>query len=110
MICDRYIYSSLAYQGSAGLSLAWIKTINAVHCNLTSASLSMYLQNGCWSVCKEKKSVTETLEIQHKVREVYLKFVDEGELIRIDGDKPINVVEDALYSKVSNLLKSANNN
>ena len=29
VICDRYIYSSLAYQGSAGLSLAWIKTINA---------------------------------------------------------------------------------
>ena len=29
VICDRYIYSSLAYQGSAGLSLDWIKTINA---------------------------------------------------------------------------------
>ena len=29
VICDRYIYSSLAYQGSAGLSLEWIKTINA---------------------------------------------------------------------------------
>src|SRR5208283_382139 len=29
VICDRYIYSSLAYQGGAGLSLAWIKTINA---------------------------------------------------------------------------------
>src|SRR5665647_183026 len=29
VICDRYIYSSLAYQGNAGLSLDWIKTINA---------------------------------------------------------------------------------
>src|SRR5674476_252166 len=29
VICDRYVYSSLAYQGSAGLSGDWIKTINA---------------------------------------------------------------------------------
>jgi thymidylate kinase len=48
----------------------------------------------------------ETLEIQQKVREVYLKFVEKGELIRIDGDKPRNVVADALFSKVLSLLKT----
>ena len=41
-----------------------------------------------------------------KVREVYLKFVDKGELVRIDGDKPKDVVADLLYAKVLALLKT----
>ena len=55
---------------------------------------------------QRKKSVMETLEIQQKVRDVYLKFVEMGELIRIDGDKPKDDVADALYSKVLTLLKT----
>jgi thymidylate kinase len=47
----------------------------------------------------------ETLEIQRKVRKVYLEFVKKGELMLIDGDKPKEAVADALYSKVSSLLK-----
>ena len=106
MICDRYIYSSLAYQGSAGLSLAWIKTINARalqpdFCIFIDVSPERVLER-----LQRKKSVMETLEIQQKVREIYLKFVEKGELIRIDGDKPKDEVADALYSKVLGLLKT----
>ena len=55
---------------------------------------------------QRKKSVMETLEIQQKVREIYMKFVEEGELILIDGDKPKDVVAETLYSKVLSLLKN----
>jgi thymidylate kinase len=55
---------------------------------------------------QRKKSVMETLETQQKVREIYMKFVEKGELIKIDGGKPKDVVADALYSKVSSLLKT----
>jgi thymidylate kinase len=55
---------------------------------------------------QRKKSVMETLETQQKVREIYMKFVEKGELIKIDGGKPTDVVADALYSKVSSLLKT----
>ncbi len=55
---------------------------------------------------QRKKSVMETLETQQKVREVYLKFVEEGELILIDGDKQRDVVAEALYAKVLSLLKN----
>ncbi len=105
VICDRYIYSSLAYQGSAGLSLDWIKTINA---RALQPDFSIFIDVSPQRVLERlqrKKSVMETLEIQRKVREVYLKFVEKGELIRIDGDKPKDAVADALYSEVLGLLK-----
>ena len=105
VICDRYIYSSLAYQGSAGLSLDWIKTINA---RALQPDFSIFIDVSPERVLERlqrKKSVMETLEIQRKVREVYLKFVEKGELIRIDGDKPKDAVADALYSEVLGLLK-----
>jgi len=107
VICDRYIYSSLAYQGSAGLSLEWIKTINA---RAMQPDFSLFIDVPPERVIERlqrKKSVMETLETQQKVREVYLKYVDKGELVRIDGDKPKDAVAEELYAKVLGLLKSA---
>jgi dTMP kinase len=107
VICDRYVYSSLAYQGSAGLSLDWIKTINA---RALQPDFSIFIDVPPERVLERlqrKKSVMETLETQLKVREVYLKFVDKGELFRVDGDKTKRVVADMLYAKVLELLKTA---
>ena len=108
VICDRYVYSSLAYQGSAGLSLDWIKTINA---RALQPDFSIFIDVPPQRVLERlqrKKSVMETLETQQKVREVYLKYVEKGELVRIDGDKPKDAVADELYAKVTALLKKAN--
>jgi len=108
VICDRYIYSSLAYQGSTGLSLDWIKTINA---RALQPDFSIFIDVSPELVLERlqrKKSVMETLETQQKVREVYLKFVENGELILIDGDRPMEDVADALYSVVLGLLKNLN--
>ena len=106
VICDRYVYSSLAYQGSAGLSLDWIKTINA---RALQADFAIFIDVAPERVLerlKRKKSVMETLETQQKVRDAYLKFVEKGELFRVDGDKPKEIVADALYTKVLDLLKT----
>jgi dTMP kinase len=105
VICDRYIYSSLAYQGSAGLSLDWIKTINA---RTLQPDFSIFIDVPPERVLKRlkrKRSVMETLETQRKVREVYLKFVEKGELVRVDGDKPKATVANELYNTVLDLLK-----
>jgi dTMP kinase len=105
IICDRYVYSSLAYQGSAGLSLDWIKTINA---RALQPDFSVFIDVPAERVLerlKRKKSVMETLETQQKVREVYLKYVEKGELVRIDGDKPKEVLAEELYNVVLGLLK-----
>ncbi len=106
VICDRYIYSSLAYQGSTGLSLDWIKTINARALQPDFAFFIDVDPKRVLERLQRKKSVMETLETQQQVREVYLKFVEKGELLIIDGDKPKDVVAEALYIKICDLLKA----
>ncbi len=109
VVCDRYIYSSLAYQGSAGLSLDWIKTINA---RALQPDFAIFIDVPAERVIERlqrKKSVMETLETQQKVREVYLKFVEKGELTSVDGNASKEVVAEALYAKVSEMLKTAKN-
>jgi len=106
VICDRYVYSSLAYQGSAGLSLDWIKTINA---RALQPDFSVFIDVAPERVLERlqrKKSVMETIETQRKVREIYLKFVEKGELIRVDGDKPKEAVADELCAVVLSLLRT----
>ncbi|HLN88553.1 MAG TPA: dTMP kinase, partial [Candidatus Binatia bacterium] len=107
VICDRYIYSSLAYQGSAGLSLEWIKTINA---RALQPDFGVFIDVSPERVLRRlqrKKSVMETLETQQKVRQMYFKYVDNGELFRVDGDKPKEAVAGAMYTKVLALLRVA---
>lgn len=105
VICDRYLFSSLAYQGSAGLSLDWIKTVNA---RALQPDFSIFIDVAPEHVLerlKRKKSVMENLETQQKVRDVYLNFVEKGDLVRVDGDRPKGIVAAELHSVVSGLIK-----
>lgn len=54
---------------------------------------------------KPKKSVMENLENQRKVREIYLKLVEKGELTRIDGNRELFEVADEIFSIVMQTLK-----
>lgn len=105
VISDRYVYSSLAYQGSSGLSLEWIETINS---NAQKPDLSIFVDVAPEVVLerlKRKKSVMENLATQSRVREIYQKYIQKGELKVIDGAKSKNEVLEALYNEVTNFLK-----
>ena len=85
VICDRYVYSTVAYQGAADLDLNWIEQINqfALVPNMTlflDVSPEVVIER---IQSKAKKSVMETLKNQQRVCEVYLKMVKEGRLMRI---------------------------
>ena len=87
VISDRCVYSSLAYQGAAGLDLEWIEEINRM---ALPPDLALYIDVPPEVVVeriKRKKSVMERLETQRKVREVYMKYVKNGKLVPVDGDK-----------------------
>ena len=106
VISDRYVYSSLAYQGAAGLSLEWIEKINE---HALQPDFAVFIDVDPKTVMhrlKPKKSVMENLETQQKVREIYLKFVEKGSLARINGDKSKNEVAKELYAVVTKFLKA----
>ena len=107
VVSDRYMYSSLAYQGAAGLNLDWIRMINE---HAAPPNLAIFIDvdpNTVIKRLKPKKSVMENLETQRKVREVYLKFVENGELVRVDGNKPKSEVAKEIFSVVLNCLKGS---
>ena len=75
VISDRYLYSSLAYQGAAGLSLEWIEMVNE---HALAPDIAVFIDVDPKTVMhrlKRKRSVMENIETQQRVRDVYLKFV-----------------------------------
>jgi dTMP kinase len=107
VISDRYVYSSLAYQGAAGLDLEWIKGINR---HALPADLAVFIDVEPETVVqrlKPERSVMENLETQRKVREVYLRFAEKGELLKLDGNGSKKEVSDRLLSTVLEFLERA---
>ena len=106
VVSDRCVYSSLAYQGSAGLDLNWIEEVN---CSAFLPDLAVYLDVPPEVVVnriRRKKSVMERLEIQRKVQQVYLKFVDDGKLKSINGNRNKSEVQRNLLNVVLDFLNS----
>jgi len=107
VVSDRYVYSSLAYQGAAGLDLKWIEKINE---HAMRPDLAIFVDVEPEVVIhrlKPKKSVMENLETQLKVREVYMKFVEKGELVKTDGNKSKKEVADDILKVVLRFLEKA---
>jgi dTMP kinase len=105
VVSDRYVYSSLAYQGATGLDLEWIKKINE---HALRPDLAVFIDVNPEIVIKRlkrKKSVMENLETQRKVREVYAKFVENGELVKVDGNRSKRKVADEILKVVLGFLE-----
>ncbi|UCC59080.1 MAG: dTMP kinase [Candidatus Bathyarchaeum sp.] len=108
VVSDRYVYSSLAYQGAAGLDLKWIEEINRM---ARQPDLAIYIDVPPEVVVKRirrKKSVMERLETQRRVREVYMKFVENRQLVPLDGDKRKGEVEQDILKMVLDFLQNHN--
>jgi dTMP kinase len=106
VVSDRCVYSSLAYQGAAGLDLEWIEEINRF---ALPPDLALYIDVPPEVVVKRirrKKSVMERLETQRRVKQVYMKFVDNGKLISIDGDRKKSEVEQNVLNVILNFLEN----
>jgi dTMP kinase len=106
VVSDRYVYSSLAYQGASGLGLEWIEMVNE---HAIWPDLAIFVDVKPEIVIqrlKPKKSVMENLETQRKVRKVYIKFVEDGKLVKIDGNKSKKeVADDILRIALESLRK-----
>lgn len=106
VVSDRCVYSSLAYQGAAGLDLEWIEEINRF---ALPPDLALYIDVLPEVVVKRirrKKSVMERLETQRRVQEVYMKFVDNGKLTPLDGDRTKGDVEQNILTVTLEFLEN----
>ena len=108
VISDRYVYSSLAYQGIAGLSIEWIEQINK---HALKPDLAVFIDVDPKTVMrrlKPQRSVMENIETQKKVRDVYLKFVAKGKLVRLEGNRTKGEVAEALTNVVLKFMETLN--
>lgn len=107
VVSDRYVYSSLAYQGAAGLNIDWIDQINRMALQPNLAIYIDVLPEIVVKRMRRKRSVMETLENQRKVREVYMRFVRGGRLVLVDGSRPTSEVAQNILAVVLKRLKRA---
>jgi len=105
IISDRYFHSSLAYQGASGVNIDWIRKINSF-APTPDLAILLYIQpEFSLNRINRKRTIFETPAFLRKVNEFYLKFVNQGELIKIDADRPKKVVTAEILSIVQDLIE-----
>lgn len=106
VVCDRYVYSTLAYQGAKGLDLDWIECINRFALKPDLALLIDVPSDVAVKRLKRKKTVMETKRNQEKVRAVYLRLLQDKRLMLVDGDRSVKDVAENVLEVVLRLLKA----
>lgn len=101
VLCDRYVFSSLAYQAAAGLDEGWIMAINefAIEPNIA------FFLDAPPDVCKRRlakrhPSILERDDAQRAVYGMYTRLVERGTLIRIDATAGRSAVLKAAISAI----------
>ncbi|MBU0439355.1 dTMP kinase [Staphylococcus succinus] len=116
VLCDRYIDSSLAYQGYArGIGLAEVKSINEFAIDGLYPDITIYLDVsvdiGRKRILKNQRVQNrldqESVNFHEKVVEGYKKIIhNESErFIVIDADRNIEEVVSAAYESISKYLE-----
>ena len=116
VICDRYIDSSLAYQGYArGLGIEQVKTINEYAISGYWPDLTIYIDLdpniGINRIKNNNRDVDrldeETISFHEKVREGYIKLIDlyPNRIKKIDGNVSLDILTQIAKEIVVNKLK-----
>jgi len=108
VISARYYYSSMAYQGAVGVDLDWIKEMNRFALKPDLAVLLDILPEYSLHRLKRRRSIYEDSDYLRKVRDIYIRLVNEGELVNVDADRPKRVVQGELLSMIQDLVERRN--
>jgi dTMP kinase len=106
VVSDRYLHSSLAYQGGSGADLNWIREINKFAPKPDLAILLDIQPEFSLQRVKRRRTVFEYSDYLRKVRNIYLQFVENGELIKLNADKPKKAVQEEIDIIVFELLEN----
>ena len=106
VISDRYLHSSLAYQGAAGVDPDWMQSLNK---HALKPSLVILLdidpERSLERVSDRAKTVFEETEYLKKVRAEYLRYAEAGELMVVDSSQPIDDVHAMILGLITEILE-----
>lgn len=117
LLCDRFIDSSLAYQGKArGIGMDAIEEINAFAIEDHMPDLTLYFdiepEEGLNRINQHKGREVNRLDLEsvgfhHKVREGYLELVNKypNRIQVVDASRSVTAVADAAYEIVKGFLQ-----
>ena len=100
VVSDRYMYSTIAYQGAAGLDLKWLQTLNTF---TPKPDLTIYLDllsKVSLDRKKGKKSVYENMEYVKKVRLIYMKLAKTEKFTIFKADRSVEKVHSEIMTFV----------
>jgi dTMP kinase len=121
VLCDRFVDSSLAYQGYArGLGMDEVMSINAFAIDNTMPDVTVYFditpEEGLRRISKndereQNRLDNETLQFHHKVYEGYKLLLEKfpERIIRTDASKPLSEVTENVWKIISSQLISNKN-
>ena len=101
VVCERYYYSTIAYQTAQGVDRSWLFDINKF---ATKPDLVFFLdvKPKTAMIRKEGKEIFENTPFLEKVYTQYIQFAD---MHRIDSSKEPRVVFEKIRDTVSRVLK-----
>ena len=112
VICDRYYYSSLAYQGSE-TDFDWVLDMNLNCPDIRKPDLCIFLDlepDKCLERISQNRMVTEIYEEKSRLERYRKRYFEIFEMLKftdniaiIDTDRPISEIADDIYAKVSAL-------
>ena len=107
VISDRYIASSLAYQSARGLPLRWVMKINEMASEpdlMILIDVPAEVTAGRINRSRRPDGFERDLELQKKVRQVYLNIARRYKMKVIDGNRPVDEVQEDIRRWVKRLL------
>jgi dTMP kinase len=114
VICDRFTYSTLVYQGyGRGLELSFVETVNNIATQNLKPNLTILLDISPDQGLARKRSLRDRFELEdlsfhRRVREGYLRMVaaESERWLVIDASLPKVKIAEIIWERVSKLLPS----
>jgi dTMP kinase len=112
VICDRFTYSTLVYQGyGRGLELSFVETVNNIATQNLKPNLTILLDISPDQGLARKRSLRDRFELEdlsfhRRVREGYLRMVaaESERWLVIDASLPKVKIAEIIWDRVSKLL------
>ena len=111
VICDRYCFSSYAYQGTH-MSMDWVIAANSMSASILKPDVNVFIdidpKVSMERITNNRETIEiyETLENQKKVRakfyEAFDRMKDKENIFIVDGNRAAEMVADDIFNELSN--------